>query len=36
MKRDCRCYEWFFPARFLEAMKILNNFKTIAEGLPKN
>ena len=36
MKRDCRFYEWFFPAHFLEAMKILNNSKTIAEGLLKN
>ena len=26
----------FFPARFLEAMKILNNSKTIAEGPLKN
>ena len=26
----------FFPACFPQAMKILNNFKTITEGSPKN
>ena len=26
----------FFPACFPQAMKILNNFKTITEGSPRN